>query len=277
MVLIEQEKCDACELCVLICHEHCMSIGDGGVEIDHPFCSSCCQCVAVCPRQALSWNGVAPEPYESTRLPKPEQLEELLMERRTVRRFRTNPVPRELIREITECAVHAPSHSPSFRIIAIEDKETLDLIDREVTRYSRKIYRYLFQPKLMQWLIQRVPSVYRKEFLKAKPKLEKLIKTGCAYQNPAPLLIFMVGDRRIPLMLESAQYGLYSMMLHAQLKGIGCRNLVGNQMFLTKNKRIRKPLGLKRHERIFAVMGMGYPAIKFRNKVLGRQIPLQWI
>ena len=91
-----------------------------------------------------------------------------------------------------------------------------------------------------------------------------------------PVIIFIVGDRRVPLSMESAQYALYNMDLYARTRGLGCRNLVGNQMFLNRSKVFRKSLKMEKHEKIFATMGLGYSAKKFRNKVIGKQMKIQW-
>lgn len=55
------------------------------------------------------------------------------------------------------------------------------------------------------------------------------------------------------------------------------RNLVGNQMFLNKAKSIRKILGLKKYEKIVGTMAVGYPTLKYRNKVEGKKINIHWI
>jgi len=70
--------------------------------------------------------------------------------------------------------------------------------------------------------------------------------------------------------------GLYNMDLYAQSRGIACRNLVGNQGMLNRVRSFRRAIGLERRERIFGVLTLGYPAVRFSNKVLGRSLPLQW-
>ncbi|MBN1273219.1 MAG: nitroreductase family protein [Candidatus Aminicenantes bacterium] len=276
MITFDQSSCNGCGLCVKICHEHCMTLEENNIHIDRDVCSHCCQCVAVCPTRALEWDGKKPVPFDKNNLPSPEQIDELLMQRRTIRFFKKEKVDREDIEKIINLGNYAPTHSPVFRTIAVDDDLIFELIDGEVYRNNKKIYRYLFKPKIMRWMVKRFGGVYLSEFNKARPKLESSLEHGCAYPNRPPVLLFVVGDKRIPLMMESAQYVLYNMMLAAQARGLGCRNLVGNQMFLTKNKKVRRRLGLKKHERIFGFMGVGYPAVKFSNKVRGREMPVQW-
>jgi len=88
--------------------------------------------------------------------------------------------------------------------------------------------------------------------------------------------VMIVGGKRIPLSLESAQYALYNIDLYAQTLGLGCRNLVGNQMFLNRSKSLRKLLKIGKDEKVYGTIAIGYPAIKFKNKVVGKQIPIQW-
>jgi hypothetical protein len=66
------------------------------------------------------------------------------------------------------------------------------------------------------------------------------------------------------------------MSLFAQAKSVGCRNLVGNQMIFNRSREIRQLLHLGFHERIFAVAGFGHPSVRFRNKVVGKRMRVQW-
>jgi hypothetical protein len=86
----------------------------------------------------------------------------------------------------------------------------------------------------------------------------------------------VVEEKRTPLNLESAQYATYSMDLSAQTLGSGCRNLVGDQSILNRSRELRQGLRLKKSERIFGLLGVGYPGVRFVNKVEGRSLPLQW-
>jgi hypothetical protein len=74
-----------------------------------------------------------------------------------------------------------------------------------------------------------------------------------------------VADGRTPPAVQGAQYAAYSMSLYAQALGIGTRNLVGNASILNDD---RTPRG-----RIFAVLGLGYPSVKLRNKVEAGALP----
>ena len=121
-----------------------------------------------------------------------------------------------------------------------------------------------------------MPSIYKDEYARAKPKIDAHMKRGRFFRAQPAAMVFVVGDRRIPLSLESAQYLLYNISLYAQVKGIGTQNLVGNQMFFNRSRELRGELRLKGKERIFAAAALDYPAVEFVNKVTGRTIPIQW-
>jgi NAD-dependent dihydropyrimidine dehydrogenase PreA subunit/nitroreductase len=277
MVVIDEEKCIACGLCVKICHEHCITLVDDVALIDDAFCSTCTQCVAICPERALSWDGVPPATYEPRRLPSPEQLDELLKERRTIRSFKRQAIERPLLEEVVSYGAYAPAHSYALRAVVADDEETLSLLDQAVMRFNARLYNLVFRPRVVGLLARWSGPTYESEYLKVKPKLERALASGQAYPSPPAAFVFLVGDRRVPLAAESAQYALYNMALYAQLKGLGCRNLVGNQMIFNRSRAVRARLGLHRRERIYGTLGLGYPAVKFRNKVQGRSMALCWV
>jgi pyruvate formate lyase activating enzyme len=49
--------CERCGACVDACPQRALSLGHGGVEIDHAACDLCGKCVEACPRNALAFDG----------------------------------------------------------------------------------------------------------------------------------------------------------------------------------------------------------------------------
>ena len=276
MVVVDKEKCTGCGSCIKICHEHCMSLVDRKAMIDYKACSTCAQCIAICPQKALSWDGVLPVDFEPALMPSLPQLEELLGERRTIRAFTSELLDRKTIEEIVSLGAYAPTHNFHLRCIAIDNPGIIEAFDGAAFQFSRRVYALLFRPRLIRALVNLAPRSKRDEFNKALPKLEIAVKRGRGYDSRPAALVCVVGDRRVPLSLESAQYALHNMSLAAQVKGLGCRSLVGNQMIFNRSREIRQLLHLKPHERIFAVAGFGHPAVRFRNKVLGKRMSVEW-
>lgn len=244
--------------------------------IDYKACSTCTQCIAICPEKALSWEGVLSVDFEPALMPFLPQLEELFSERRTIRAFTDERVDRKTIEEVVSWGAFAPTHNFHLRCIAIDNPKIIEAFDSAAFQFSRRVYALLFRPRLIRALVNLAPRSMQDEFNKALPKLEIATKRGRGYDSRPAALVCVVGDRRVPLSLESAQYALHTMSLVAQVKGLGCRNLVGNQMIFNRSKEIRRLLHLKPHETIFAAVGFGHPAVRFRNKVLGKRMSVVW-
>ena len=114
MITVHAEKCSRCGLCAELCHESCITMLECGPKIDQRICSTCTQCIAACPTRALAWEEAPPAAFERQRLPKPEQLDELFRERRSIRRFKRQKVNRALLEEIAHYGGYAPTHAFNF-------------------------------------------------------------------------------------------------------------------------------------------------------------------
>ncbi len=276
MVTIDQQRCNLCGICIKICHESCMKIENETITIDYRYCSTCCQCIAVCPEQALSWNSIKPLSFDKTLYPSPVQIEELLGERRTIRDFRKEKIDRALLERIVTLANFAPTHNFNLRVIVIDNPEIIEKVETAIYRFTTKLYLFLYKPKVIHWMIRFFDPKSEFEYLKARTKLEKSLERGRGLKTTPAAIVMIVGEKRIPLSLESAQYALYNIDLFAQTCGLGCRNLVGNQIILNRSNSLRKLIKIVKDEKIFATIALGYPAIRFKNKVIGKQMPIQW-
>jgi nitroreductase/NAD-dependent dihydropyrimidine dehydrogenase PreA subunit len=277
MVIVDESQCRSCGLCARICHERCITLaqGSGGsvAEIDQALCSTCTQCIAICPQQALSWDQVPPVAYEPVRLPSVEQLEELFKQRRTVRRFKEARIERALVAEIVGYGIYAPTNNYELRAIVVDDPAILEVLDAIIMRFVSWIYHLLYRPNLIFRLVSAItPAIGPK----TKVKMEHGLEIGRTFDSPPAALVFVVGDRRIPLSEASAQYALYNMILYAQARGIGSRINGGVPLTLDRSKRARSCLGLQKHEHILAAVELGYPAVRFRNKVEGKAMHIHW-
>jgi ferredoxin len=272
-VVIDKEKCTGCGACVRICHESCMSLVEGTVSIDEEFCSTCSQCVAICPEQALSWDGVPPTAFDEARLPSPEQLDELFKQRRSIRSYKKEKIDRTLLGEIVNYGIYAPTHSYELRAIVVDDEEIIQELDRILLRFVSLVYNVAYRPKIVGVLARMIGM--SQEYLLNKPKIEHSLERGFAFHHPAAI-VFIVGDRRIPLSEASAQYMLANITFYAQIKGIASCLWGNGPIFMDRSRAARRRLGLQRHDRIFGSLFLGYPTVRFKNKVEGRTLRIQW-
>ncbi len=66
------------------------------------------------------------------------------------------------------------------------------------------------------------------------------------------------------------------MTFYAQVKGIASCLWGNGPVFMDKSRAARRLLGLHKRDRIFGALFLGYPALRFRNRVKGKAMPIQW-
>ena len=134
LIKVDVEKCNRDGICIEVCPLGLLAADrEGGPQMrpgaeDH--CMGCGHCVAVCPTSALdnSKNPLCdqvalPEKYS----PEISQSLHLLRSRRSVRRYKDRPVPREKLLELLEIARFAPSghNSQGISYLVVDGPENL--------------------------------------------------------------------------------------------------------------------------------------------------------
>ena len=119
LFVVDQEKCEQDGLCVAECPMVVIQLKDKG-SIPTPakdadeLCIHCGHCVAVCPHGAMSHKSMSPgqcPPVRKDWRLNPEQVEQFLRSRRSIRTYREQPVEREILTELIHIARFAPSGS----------------------------------------------------------------------------------------------------------------------------------------------------------------------
>jgi NAD-dependent dihydropyrimidine dehydrogenase PreA subunit/nitroreductase len=270
MIAIDKHKCIGCGMCAKVCHNRCVALVDGVVSIDDELCDRCTQCIAVCPEQALSWDHVPPLGYDETRLPSSEQLDELFKERRSIRFFKPDRIDRTLLEEIVGYGIYAPTNNHELRAVVVDDAEVMEELERIVVRFNSRTYRLFFRPKIVFELLRRITPAVTPQ---VKSKIEGRRHD---FFNPAAM-VFVVGDQRIAFSEASAQAALDHVTFYALAKGVGSCLWGAGEIVLDRNRAARERLGLQKREHILGVLLLGYPAVKFANKVEGRAMDIGWV
>ena len=179
-----------------------------------------------------------------------------------------------MLEEIAQYGGFAPTHAFNLRAIIVDDDDLIACLDQAIVANCRWIYRLAYQLKAVgvfaSWL------GYADELKKARPKITAALEQGHAFSSMPTAFIFIVGDKKVPLSEASAQYALANMMYYAQVKGVGTCLWANGPLFIDKNRQTRRQIGIKPNERIFGAMYMGYPAVRFSNKIIGKLMPIQW-
>ena len=131
LFVIDRDKCNRDGLCVAACPARIIKLrGPVPTPVDRAeeMCINCGHCVAICPSGAILHRAMMPEqcpPVRKSLNISPEQAEQFLRARRSIRSYKRDPVDRELITKIIQIASHAPSASNSqpVRWLVIYDSD----------------------------------------------------------------------------------------------------------------------------------------------------------
>jgi len=119
LIHVDAQKCKRDGLCVAVCPNLLLELKEGSpiptpIENAEEQCNDCGHCVVICPQGALAQRAMSPEqcePLQASSLPSAAQLEHLMRGRRSIRTFKKEPLPREVLAKLIEVARYAPTGS----------------------------------------------------------------------------------------------------------------------------------------------------------------------
>ena len=144
---VDHAKCTQCGECVKDCMPQLIEMAEYPViaEDKESLCIQCQHCLAICKPGALSILGKNPEdslPLKGN-LPAPEQMETLLMGRRSTRRYKKEGVDPTLIHHLLKVVSHAPTavNNRSTLLTVIDDPAVMDVFREMTTEAALKAVR----------------------------------------------------------------------------------------------------------------------------------------
>ena len=241
VVMIQEESCIGCGLCVKDCPGNCLYLEDGKAHVRESGCIECGHCYAVCLKNAVRMEGYAcrEEPVTSMQEIDSETLLAAMKSRRTIRQFSEQTVESEKIKKILEAGRYSPtggnSQSVEFTILGGRQKAA-EAICTDLFRKGRELLSP-FAPSLRQMDI-----------------------TDSFFFKGAPLVIVVSARSSVDASLASAY-----MELMAESLGLG---VLYSGFFILCTKasgKLRKLLKLPKGQRAITCMVIGYPSIKYQR------------
>ncbi len=255
---VDEALCVKCGECARVCAVAAIGPGDDGVPVHLParegFCIACQQCLAVCPTGALTVCGVDPKGcVDFSQMPTLAQTEALFRLRRSVRFFKDEDVPPELLEKIVSVAANAPTgtNSRKLRYTVLEGEA--------LRRFREAVYGKIEELDGKGLLTEKLSHLRR---------MAKAWRQGrdVIFRN-APHLLLVSSGREAMTPLEDGIISLAAFDLAAQSAGVGTLWLCFVAQIMEAAPDLRLALGIG-GERVFCyAMLAGFPDVRFRRGV----------
>lgn len=279
-VIIDHESCNLCGLCVHVCKGKPLYIKDQRVQVDQSIlfgCIGCGQCAAICPRKCIVIEGREMTAQDLVDLPPQEQrasyeqLEALLLARRSTRSFKDREVEPEKIQKILEAVATAPMGIPPSEVEVLvlsgfaQVKEfTLDMVGLVQSR------KWMFSPfmlGLMRPFIGKEAYDLFKTFAAPLPDFfaEKMAMGEDWLLYGAPLaMYFHASPTSDPI--DFAVAGTYA-MLAAESLGLGTCMIGSVAPFLKNMNKVNVKYKLPPKNNHGIMVLFGYPSYKYTRSI----------
>jgi nitroreductase/NAD-dependent dihydropyrimidine dehydrogenase PreA subunit len=293
---VDPEKCTSCGLCIENCPFKCLEMD----ETEHPkmkseyICISCFNCSVACPVDALSveriYNvkgGFFDTKTPSIKMPlspkdaegKPAEwntVERIVLERRSVRHFKKDPVPESLIIRVLEAGRFAPSggnHQP-WKFAVVTNPEMMAELETACHAFWAGVYPVFTNDDAVMNMVGVVETgVF-------DPRTQYGIRCIALKELPvflgAPAVIFLGGHPKLNNPALSIGICGQNMNIVANSLGLGAcwSNFAG--VAANAIPEVKSRLGFDDPWVIHTALVLGYPEFKQSGMVARHSRPVYW-
>ncbi len=270
-IAIDQEKCNQDGICVAECPARIIRMDS---KEDYPSstsdfkdaCLKCGHCVTVCPTGAVSLDWLSPEdckPIKQELAVTPDQAEQFLCGRRSVRAFKEKTVPRSILEKLLEIACSAPSarNQQPWRWLVVREPA-------EVRQLAGMVIDW------MRTVIRKNPQAAKSVgFMRVVDSWDEGYERIC---RSAPHIIIAYGDKNWGFGAEDCALALSLLDLYATSIGLGA--CWGGYFYKAVNAYppLFKALDLPSDHLAFGAIMVGYPKFKYQRIPIRRRPQVIW-
>jgi len=289
MISIEENRCNQCGLCVMVCVRRILEQGEKGVRVTDPsLCIFCGHCKAVCPTDALVFSNLNEKEFEDApkigELPEPSAFLQFLRRRRSLRIYKNKPVETEKFKMILEAGRFAPTggNRQACEYVVLRGRKILDrvctLTIKSLTEEGRRIKEALDRHRRLQ---KPLPETYitRQVYLPVWDRMARKWEEGedqLFYHAPALVVIHVKNEATATPEVDSGMASM-QMALMAEALGLGTC-FIGFLVFSIENSsELKKALKIPMDHQAHVAFVVGYPDVKFLKLVARNLARVKWL
>ncbi len=287
--IIDKDKCTLCRKCVDICPKEILSLQNNEIVIVQDGCILCSHCYCVCKFDAIRFNELKKPAFSFGHTAliqdeiKPFDIISFIHSRRSVRRFKADTVSTEILHDLIESAVLAPSASncQRWQFVVINGREKVLMLAEDIKNFFIKLNTIAENPLLryvsMVFAGKKILHYYKNNYESVKLGLERAKEGKDLLFHGAPCIIIVHSDMEGSMPVEDGQYAAYNIALVAHSMGLGTCFIGYASATLNSAHVIKEKLHILKHNRVHAVLALGYPDIKFVKNSLRKDYEVKFL
>lgn len=282
--VIDEETCSVCGACVEACPVGVLSKGPSGIAVASTAgfgCIACAHCMMACPSGSIAVTGRDLTPGDLAELPAcgdrstADQTEALLRSRRSIRRFRDEAVPGEVLDRIIAMASTAPMGIPPWEvgIVAFRNHAKVKELAEDTALGYASLLKFMDRTavRLLMKLCMKRDNFNRLDgfILPLGRKIVEGHRQGqdlVLYKAPAALLF----SHSAHTDTADAIIACTCAMIAAESLGLGTCMIGCLPPVLARRKDLLKKYGIPEGQKPAIVLTLGFPATTFHKAIRRR-------
>ncbi len=263
------EKCNSCLLCIRDCVSGVWRPVDGVPQPVHPeLCNACGHCRAVCPTGAIRHSLLDDTGVRRVdrKLLKSEVYAEIVASRRSVRQYKDDPVPPEIIDAIIDLARYSPtaSNTQNVEYTVVTDRRVLAQVSAQVFGFGVRLFKLARSPVGRMLLsVFRNTGIVRtlNRYLRTMDYYVAETAQGRDYiLHNAPVLILVSTPKGAAFGPDNGNIAGANIINYAHALGLGSCYIGFLVLMLKRNRKLRRMLRLAPDRTVQVALVLGYPA-----------------
>jgi nitroreductase/NAD-dependent dihydropyrimidine dehydrogenase PreA subunit len=270
LIEVNKQTCNQDGICAAVCPANLINFTKG--EFPSPsadiadICIRCGHCVAVCPSASMQHAEIPLDqcpPVKEELLLSPEQTEQFLRNRRSIRNYRSKGVPQETLQKLINQARYAPTghNTQTVEWLVVSDRDELNSLIALVGDW-------------MRWMLVNMSgfalSMHMDKAIERVDGGEDVVLRG------APALIVAHASRDDMMAPTSCTIALTHLELAATGMELGCCWAGYFNAAVTSFPPMKKALGLPDGHQCFGAMMLGYPTYRYHRLPERRAPKIIW-